>query len=47
MKRALLLILAACAAALTVWRVTRDQETSPVTWPEPDDGGEMSHRHRP
>lgn len=39
MKRFILMILAACAGALVVWRVTRDQEPTPVElWDEPDGG---------
>ncbi|MFI5041642.1 MAG: hypothetical protein ACHQNA_07315 [Acidimicrobiales bacterium] len=38
MKRVLLLILAACAAALVAWRVTRYPDAPPVAWPEADDG---------
>ena len=35
MKRLLLMILAACAGALVVWRVTRGQEPAPESW-DPD-----------
>lgn len=40
MKRALLVILAAIAAALVVWRMTRYDGPYPLPWPEPDDGVE-------
>jgi hypothetical protein len=38
MKRAILAILAACAAALMVWRLTRSEVDPTVLWPEPEDG---------
>jgi hypothetical protein len=36
MKRLFLMILAACAGALVVWRVTRYQEPSPLELEERD-----------
>ncbi|HXX61191.1 MAG TPA: hypothetical protein VEI48_07875 [Candidatus Sulfotelmatobacter sp.] len=35
MKRLLLMILAACAGALVLWRVTRDEEPESESW-DPD-----------
>jgi len=38
MKRRILMILAACAAALVLWRVTRGEEPEPVEAWDPDGG---------
>jgi hypothetical protein len=38
MKRLILMILAACAGALVVWRVTRDEEPTPAGRWDPEDG---------
>lgn len=39
MKRFILMILAACAGALVVWRVTRGEERAPAEPWDPDGGG--------